>query len=182
MARITTLRERVHYAYEFKTPQEFRLDGDQSFIILQVAVPPQEDVVESDALCIKVDNGEPSFHHPLRPLMDMYRSELRAAAETYLRIEVMFEKIIDAVLEGNAKLDQDELLQLHALHRKLRFGHTAADREGLGVHMVPQAHAAVGVLVARAIAVPPRRAVNIHCTLGSKVTVYVGGLASRTVE
>jgi hypothetical protein len=181
MAKLGNIRERVHYAYELTTPGDIVLPGDQSFILLQVAVPPKQDVVDSDVFYLTVGDNEPSFQHPLRPLMDMYRSELGEAADVYLRIEKQFAAIIDAVSSGVAKLDKDALQSLHGLHRKLRFGHTAADTNGSAVHFVPQTHAAVGVLIARAICVPPRATLKAHCAHGSKVTVYVGGLASRPV-
>lgn len=181
MGKISNMRERVHHAYELTTPGSMVLPGDQSFIVLQVAVPPQQDVVDSDILYLTTGDHEPSFEHPLRPLMDMYRSELREAAETYLRIEQQFAVIIDAALSGDAKIDSDGLQSLHSLHQKLRFGQTATDSAGAGVHFVPQTHAAVGILLGRAITVPPRVVLKAHCARGSKVTVYLGGLASRPV-
>ena len=181
MGKLTNIRERVHYAYELTTPGDLVCAGDQSMIILQVAVPPEQTATDGDILYITVGDGAPVFQHPLRPLMDMYRSELREAADTYLRIEKQFAAIIDAVLSGAAKLDGDDLQKLHHLHRELRFGHTVADQNGRAVHFVPQTHAAVGVLVARAITVPPRAVLKAHCELGSKVTVYLGGLVSRNV-
>lgn len=173
MAMITNVRKRVHHAYELKTPGVLRLDEDRSIIVMQVAVPPQ-DFVEGDTLYVTAGEGEPDFRHPLRPLIDMYRSELVEAADTYLRIERIFVDLL-----SNLKLDPQQLVELHGLHQALRFGYCAPVSDTKVVHIVPQAHAAVGVLLARAIAVPPRQSLSVYCDKGSKVTVYLGGLVSR---
>lgn len=181
MAEIRDVFQRVHYAYELTTPGELACASDGALVVLQVAVPPDQKTATGDILYITVNGDTPVFQHPLRPLMDMYRSELREAADTYLRIEQQFQVIIDAMLSGHAKLDVDVLQNLHSLHRKLRFGHTAADQQGRVVHFVPQTHAAVGVHIAPAILVPPRGVLRAFCGRGSKVTVYLGGLADKKI-
>jgi len=189
--KLTNVIARAHHAFEITTPGEFLLPTEQSFIILQIAVPPKEDVATSDVFQLTVGNDPyraPAFEHPLKPLMDMYRSELKSAAEAYLRVEAQFSVILDAILDGKGNIDPDAFRKLHVLHRHLRFGHDGQNKKKTGDsytsqhNLVPQSHAAVGVLLARAILVAPRQQVWVRCKHGSKVTVYLGGLLSRSVN
>jgi len=213
MATLTNVRERIHYCIEMTTPEELTLPTEQSFIILQVAVPPKEDIATGDIFYVRCgpDHRAPAFEHPLRPLMDMYRSELLPAAEQYMQIEHQFAVLLDALLETQASLcsraqeanfswslnaitKQIEATEkLEKLHRQMQLQYSSSgrlfdgdgdqkrDAKGRYTHFVPQAHAAVGILVARAILVPPRQTLKVMCKYGSKVTVYLGGLMSRDV-
>ena len=40
MAKLTNLKERVHFCFEMTTPESKVILEDQSFVIMQVAVPP----------------------------------------------------------------------------------------------------------------------------------------------
>jgi hypothetical protein len=183
MPKLTNVQERIHRAYELTTPDDLVSCSEKSMLILQVAVPPDQEVARSDVLYITVD-GSVKFEHPLRPLMDMYRSELREAAEVYLKIEKLFVALTRKLVDGTVKVDAETLRELQRLHFDLRFGASAGDGTNgkRYTHLVPQAHAAVGVLVARAILVPPRCTLRVFCDRGSKVTVYLGGLEARTVS
>lgn len=186
MAKITDSRETVHWGFELHTREHPLLDLylHNSMVVLQVAVPPQQ-AEESDTLSIQIGNRV-MFRHPLRPLMDMYRSELLDAAYVYMKVEQRFAQLLDGIEKGTVGVHQEQLEELHRLHRNLRFGtKTMTDKAqtelntGALTHLVPQAHAAVGVLLARALLVPPRVNLSVHCEKNSGVTVYLGGLVRR---
>jgi hypothetical protein len=186
MAKIGDASVSYHWGYEVRTPSGVYPQGDSSFLLLQIAVPPGGAIAESEELVIAVNDRE-QLRHPLRPIVDAYRPELRELAQAYLAVERRFSTIVAKIEAQSNYLAVDELRKLEALHRRLR------PLSNWGVPDPPavldriaelsfQDYAAIGVRLDRAIAVPPRGSLWVECEHGSRVTVYLGGLLRRRLD
>lgn len=152
-------RRRVHYCWEMTTPGTREFQSSQSFILLQVAVPPQDHEPGDIFRLVVGDNIE--FEHALDPLIDMYRPEFKSSAKLHLEIEQQFSVLLDAVLDG--KLSVPAIERLRELHKEMA---------------APAEYACVGIRIARAVLVPPRHVLRVETTRGQRMTVYLGGLLS----